>query len=62
MGIVANQPAFLAGVLDITSSQKAARFVRFCDAFNIPIITFGDVRELKVGVRVLQFYQYTENT
>jgi propionyl-CoA carboxylase beta chain len=43
VGIVANQPAYLAGVLDINSSQKAARFVRFCDAFNIPIITFVDV-------------------
>lgn len=43
VGIVANQPAVLAGVLDINSSVKAARFVRFCDAFNIPIITFVDV-------------------
>jgi propionyl-CoA carboxylase beta chain len=43
VGIVANNPAFLAGVLDINSSIKAARFVRFCDAFNIPIITFVDV-------------------
>lgn len=43
VGIVANQPAVLAGVLDIDSSIKAARFVRFCDAFNIPIITFEDV-------------------
>ncbi len=43
VGIVANQPAVLAGVLDIDSSAKAARFVRFCDAFNIPIITFVDV-------------------
>jgi propionyl-CoA carboxylase beta chain len=43
VGIVANQPAFLAGVLDINSSVKGARFVRFCDAFNIPIITFEDV-------------------
>ncbi len=43
VGIVANQPAFLAGCLDIGSSTKAARFVRFCDAFNIPIITFEDV-------------------
>jgi len=42
-GIVANQPAHLAGCLDIDSSVKAARFVRFCDAFNIPIITFEDV-------------------
>ena len=43
VGIVANNPAFLAGVLDINSSIKGARFVRFCDAFNIPIITFVDV-------------------
>jgi propionyl-CoA carboxylase beta chain len=43
VGIVANQPNFLAGVLDINSSMKAARFVRFCDAFNIPLITFEDV-------------------
>lgn len=43
VGIVANQPANLAGVLDINSSVKAARFVRFCDAFNLPLITFVDV-------------------
>jgi len=43
VGIVANQPAFLAGVLDIDASVKGARFVRFCDCFNIPIITFIDV-------------------
>ncbi len=43
VGIVANQPAVLAGVLDIDASLKAARFVRFCDCFNIPIITFEDV-------------------
>ncbi|MFN2527115.1 MAG: acyl-CoA carboxylase subunit beta [Candidatus Baltobacteraceae bacterium] len=43
IGIVANQPKFLAGVLDIASSVKAARFVRFCDAFNIPLVTFVDV-------------------
>jgi propionyl-CoA carboxylase beta chain len=43
VGIVANQPMVLAGVLDINASKKAARFVRFCDAFNIPIITFVDV-------------------
>jgi acetyl-CoA carboxylase carboxyltransferase component len=43
IGIIANQPAVLAGVLDINSSEKAARFVRFCDAFNIPIVTFVDV-------------------
>jgi len=43
IGVVANQPNFLAGVLDIESSRKAARFVRFCDAFNIPILTLVDV-------------------
>src|SRR3546814_3086335 len=43
IGIVANQPMVLAGVLDINSSKKAARFVRFCDAFEIPIVTFVDV-------------------
>lgn len=43
VGIIANQPAVLAGVLDIDSSEKAARFIRFCDAFNIPIVTFEDV-------------------
>ncbi|MEI8201480.1 MAG: acyl-CoA carboxylase subunit beta [Bacteroidota bacterium] len=43
VGIVANQPNYLAGVLDINASRKAARFVRFCDAFNIPICTFVDV-------------------
>ncbi len=42
-GIVANQPAHLAGTLDIAASVKAARFVRFCDAFNIPLVTFEDV-------------------
>jgi propionyl-CoA carboxylase beta chain len=43
VGIVANQPAVLAGVLDIEASIKAARFIRFCDAFNIPLLTFEDV-------------------
>ena len=43
VGIVANQPAHLAGVLDIDASLKGARFVRFCDCFNIPLITFEDV-------------------
>lgn len=43
VGVVANQPAVLAGVLDIDASTKAARFIRFCDAFNIPIVTFVDV-------------------
>ncbi len=43
VGVIANQPAVLAGVLDINASDKAARFVRFCDSFNLPIITFVDV-------------------
>jgi acetyl-CoA carboxylase carboxyltransferase component len=43
VGIVANQPAYLAGVLDINASRKGARFIRFCDAFNIPIVTLVDV-------------------
>lgn len=43
VGVVANQPAVLAGVLDINASVKAARFIRFCDAFNVPIVTFEDV-------------------
>ncbi len=43
VGVVANQPAFLAGVLDIDSSDKIARFIRFCDCFNIPVVTFVDV-------------------
>lgn len=50
IGIVANQPAVLAGVLDINASLKAARFIRFCDAFNIPIITFEDVPGFLPGV------------
>jgi propionyl-CoA carboxylase beta chain len=50
VGIVANQPAVLAGVLDIDASRKAARFVRFCDAFNIPLITFEDVPGFLPGV------------
>src|SRR5207253_2185241 len=43
VGVVANQPAYLAGCLDIDASIKGARFVRFCDAFNIPLVTFVDV-------------------
>ncbi len=43
VGVVANQPAYLAGCLDIAGSIKGARFVRFCDAFNIPLVTFVDV-------------------
>ena len=50
IGIIANQPMMLAGVLDILSSKKAGRFVRFCDAFNIPIITFVDVPGFLPGV------------
>ena len=51
IGVVANQPAFLAGVLDINSSIKGARFVRFCDCFNIPLITFEDVPGFLPGVQ-----------
>ena len=50
VGIVANQPSVLAGVLDIKSSTKAARFVRFCDAFNIPLLTFVDVPGFLPGI------------
>ncbi len=50
VGVVANQPDHLAGVLDINSSDKGARFVRFCDAFNIPLITFEDVPGFLPGV------------
>jgi propionyl-CoA carboxylase beta chain len=50
VGIVANQPAVLAGTLDINAAEKAARFVRFCDCFNVPIITFEDVPGFLPGV------------
>jgi acetyl-CoA carboxylase carboxyltransferase component len=50
VGVVANQPAFLAGVLDNDASRKGGRFVRFCDAFNIPILTFEDVPGFMPGV------------
>jgi propionyl-CoA carboxylase beta chain len=50
VGVVANQPAVLAGTLDIEASEKGARFVRFCDAFNIPILTFVDVPGFLPGV------------
>jgi len=50
IGVVANQPKVLAGVLDIDSSTKGARFIRFCDAFNIPILTFEDVPGFLPGV------------
>ena len=49
VGIVANQPQFLAGTLDIAASQKGARFVTFCDAFNLPIITFVDTPGFQPG-------------
>jgi propionyl-CoA carboxylase beta chain len=51
VGVVANQPMTLAGVLDIDSSRKAARFVRFCDCFNIPIVTFVDVPGFMPGTK-----------
>jgi propionyl-CoA carboxylase beta chain len=50
VGIVANQPAVLAGVLDINASIKAARFIRFCDCFNLPVVTFVDVPGFLPGV------------
>src|SRR5213080_4260138 len=50
VGIVANQPAVLAGVLDIAASLKGARFIRFCDAFNVPLVTFEDVPGFLPGV------------
>src|SRR5256885_1447507 len=51
VGVVANQPAYLAGTLDIDASVKGARFVRFCDAFNIPLVTFEDVPGFLPGTR-----------
>ena len=72
VGVVANQPAWLAGVLDIDASDKIARFVRFCDAFNIPLITFvvcpgfmpGSVQEhggiIRHGAKIV--YAYSEAT
>jgi propionyl-CoA carboxylase beta chain len=51
VGFVANQPMVLAGVLDIDASRKAARFVRFCDCFNIPIVTFVDVPGFLPGTK-----------
>jgi len=50
VGVVANQPSALAGVLDIAASVKGARFIRFCDAFNIPLVTFEDVPGFLPGV------------
>jgi propionyl-CoA carboxylase beta chain len=55
VGIVANQPAYLAGVLDIDASVKAARFVRFCDCFNMPLVTFEDVPGFLPGVNQEHF-------
>ena len=72
VGIVANQPTELAGVLDINASEKAARFVRFCDSFNIPLVTLVDVPGflpgveqehggiIKSGAKLL--YAYSEST
>jgi propionyl-CoA carboxylase beta chain len=51
LGIIANQPAVLAGVLDIDASEKAARFIRFCDCFNLPIVTFEDVPGFLPGTK-----------
>ncbi|MGH2521258.1 MAG: acyl-CoA carboxylase subunit beta [Anaerolineales bacterium] len=51
VGMVANQPAVLAGVLDIDASEKAARFIRFCDCFNLPIVTFEDVPGFLPGLK-----------
>src|SRR5699024_1242063 len=51
VGLVCNQPKYLAGGLDIDSSDKAARFIRFCDCYNIPIITFEDVTGFFPGVK-----------
>src|ERR1700724_2333349 len=56
VGIVANQPAFLAGVLDINSSMKGARFVRFCDAFNIPLFAFAEATVPKITVITRKAY------
>ena len=50
VGFIANQPAYLAGVLDVDSSDKAARFIRYCDAFNIPVVTFVDLPGYLPGV------------
>jgi methylmalonyl-CoA carboxyltransferase large subunit len=50
IGIVANNPAYMAGALDINASDKAARFVRFCNCFNIPLVTFVDVPGFRPGV------------
>lgn len=72
VGIIANQPRFLAGCLDVNSSDKGARFIRFCDAFNIPLITFVDVSGFLPGINQEQggiirhgakmLYAYSEAT
>ncbi|MER5556908.1 acyl-CoA carboxylase subunit beta [Streptomyces sp. NPDC002793] len=72
VAVVANQPQHLAGVLDIDASEKAARFIRFCDAFNIPVLTFMDVPGYLPGVDqehqgiirrgIKLFYAYAEST
>ena len=59
VGMVANQPAVLAGCLDINASVKGARFVRFCDAFNIPLITFEDVPGFLPGTRQIRRHHPT---
>lgn len=51
VGLICNQPKFMAGGLDIDSSDKASRFIRFCDSFNIPLITFEDVTGFFPGVK-----------
>src|SRR5699024_11728643 len=51
VGLICNQPKYLAGGLDIDSSDKTARFIRFCDSFNIPLITFEDVTGFFTGVK-----------
>jgi acetyl-CoA carboxylase carboxyltransferase component len=72
VGVVANQPLVLAGVLDVDSSDKAARFIRFCDAFNIPLVTFVDLPGYLPGVLLIHagvirhgakvLYAYSEAT
>ena len=63
VGMVANQPLVLAGCLDINASRKAARFVRFCDAFNIPIVTLVDVPGFMPGYlkRLVELYLKVQN-
>jgi acetyl-CoA carboxylase carboxyltransferase component len=51
VGVIANNPGYLAGVLDVDASDKAARFIRFCDAFNLPLLTFADVPGFMPGIR-----------